>query len=148
WLPQSSYDDEDYYSGPIPSKDGSFTSYRSSSANGHIDEICRFADEKTIIIASIEEKEARTNKLHALNKERLDKAYEVIKNSRDNEENPFRILKMPASEPIYIDIFPGDGAFVDWNDETFTALNGTMRDGTPFPKPPVNVLPALSYCNF
>jgi len=146
WLPQSSYDDEHSHSGAIPSADGSFHSYRSATANGHIDEICRFTDEYTVVIAQVNEEEAAESKLHALNKERLDRAYEVVRSAKNHEGKPFRILTMPVPEPIYIDLTPEDDAFALWSwcEET----EGTFADGSPIPKAPVNVMPALSYCNF
>ncbi|MCY8503908.1 agmatine deiminase family protein [Bacillus inaquosorum] len=149
WLPQGSYDDEYSFSGPIPSEDGTFRSYRSATANGHIDEICRFTDENTIVIAQITEEEAVVSKLHAFNKERLDQAYETIRAARNHEGKPFRILKMPVPEPIYIDLYPEDDAYrMLWGDENKEQLGGLLMDGTLFPEAPVNVLPAMSYCNF
>lgn len=147
WLPQCSYDDEYAYSGPIPSVDGTFRSFRCATANGHIDEICRFADTNTILIAHISEEEARESKLHALNKERLDRAYEVVKTARNKDGQPFCILKMPVPDPIYMDLYLEDDAYDHWR-EAKEAMDGVLLDGTPFPDDPINVLPALSYCNF
>lgn len=147
WLPRCSYDDEISRAGAIPSADGTWRSFRSASANGHIDEICRFADSETIIIAYVTDDEAAENELSALNKERLDLAYEVVKAARNREGKPYRILKMPMPEPIYIDLTPQDDAFVLWNGSDMSEC-GLLEDGTPYPLPPVNVLPALSYCNF
>ncbi|WP_097014441.1 agmatine deiminase family protein [Anaerocolumna aminovalerica] len=147
WLPQCSYDDEYAYSGPIPSADGTFCSFRSASANGHIDEICRFANTDTILIAHISEEEARESKLHAFNKERLDRAYEAVKTARNQDGQPFRILNMPVPEPIYMDLYPEDDAYNLWREHN-EDMDGVLSDVTPFPDGPINVLPALSYCNF
>ena len=147
WIPQCSYDDELPFSGAIPSIDGRLNSYRSSSANGHIDEICRFVGRDTIIVAHISEEEAKASPLHELNKERLDRAYEVVKNAKNFDGTPFTIFKMPVPEPIYIDLYPEDDAFSLWS-KANAALDGVLLDGTPFPSAPINVLPALSYCNF
>jgi agmatine deiminase len=147
WIPQCSYDDESPLSGAIPSGDGRWNSYRSSSANGHIDEICRFASKDTIIIAHISEKEAKASKLHELNKLRLDRAYEAVKNARNHDDRPFTILKMPVPEPIYVDLYPEDNVFSLWS-KASDLMGGVLLDGTPFPAAPINVLPALSYCNF
>lgn len=147
WLPQCSYSDEYAYSGPIPSADGTFCSFRSATANGHIDEICRFANTDTILIAHISEEEARESKLHALDKERLDRAYEVVNTARNQDGQPFRILKMPVPEPIYIDLYPEDDAYNLWREHNEDMDEGVL-DVTSFPDGPINVLPALSYCNF
>lgn len=147
WIPQGSYDDEHPFAGAIPSIDGRCNSYRSSSANGHIDEICRFASKDTIIIAHVSEAEAKTSQLHALNKQRLDRAYDVVKTAKNTDGTLFNILKMPVPEPIYIDLCPEDDAFSLWSNAK-AALGGVLLDGSPFPSAPINVLPALSYCNF
>lgn len=147
WIPKCTYDDENSYIGAIPSKDGSFQSYRAASANGHIDEMCRFASADTILIASISEEEAQGSKLHALNKKRLDMAYTAVKNARDQEGKPFRILKLPVPEPIYVNIQEGDDAYHLWK-EGHEAFGDKMLDGSPFPTGVINVLPAQSYCNF
>lgn len=147
WIPRCSYDDDYPLCSAIPSIDGSFNSYRATSANGHIDEICRFVSEDTILIAHISDEEAKTSKLHTLNKERLDEAYEAVKNAKDSNGNPFKILKMPVPESIYVDIYPEDDAYGHWH-EAKEDMNGVFLDGTPFPSDVINVLPAMSYCNF
>lgn len=147
WLPKGTYDDEYSFSGPIPNKNGVFNAYRSASANGHIDEMCRFVDEETILIAYVTEDEAKNNKLHALNKGPLDAALEVVSNATDCNNKPFHILKMPVPEAIYIDLTPEDDAYGLWR-EAEEFLGGQLEDGSPFPKGNIKVLPALSYCNF
>lgn len=147
WLPKGTYDDEYSFSGPIPNENGKFNAYRSASANGHVDEMCRFIDEKTILIAHVTEEEAKKNKLHALNKQRLDAALEVIANVTDCNDEPFHILKMPVPEAIYIDLTPEDDAYRLWS-EAEEFLGGKLEDGSSFPKGNIKVLPALSYCNF
>ncbi len=147
WLPQATYDDEHMYSGKIPDENGNFIAFRSASANGHIDEMCRFVDANTILIAYINEKEAKKSILAKLNKERLDKAYEVLKNAKDINGKPFRIIKMPVPEPIYINLKSGDPIFEDYI-SIAELYNHKLLDGTPFPKNEMKTLPALSYCNF
>lgn len=147
WIPECSYDDDYAYNGSIPSSDGSFNSYRATSANGHIDEICRFVSEDTILISHISEDDAKHSNLHSLNKGRLDKAYEAIKSARNFDGKPFKILKMPVPEPVYINIHPDDDAYAHWH-EAKSDMNGFFLDGTPFPEDVINVLPAMSYCNF
>lgn len=144
WLPRCSYLDEHSCYGAIPAEDGSFSAYRSSSANGHIDEICRFADANTIIIASITAEEATQNILHKLEKVRLDEAYNIISNEVDLSGNPFRILKMPVPEAIYITLSGENYNY--WTDKDL--IVDTLDDGTPYPELPIKVLPAMSYCNF
>lgn len=147
WLPRPTYDDENMYSGPIPDKHNQYTAYRSSSANGHIDEMCRFISEDTVLLAHISDEEAQSSVLHRLNKERLDEAYKVLESATTLEGNPLSIIRIPVPEPIYVDIHPGDHLY-----ETFTfgseLHGGKMLDGSAFPTGAIKVLPALSYCNF
>jgi agmatine deiminase len=147
WLPLSTFDDENIYSGTIPGPDGEFNAYRSASANGHIDEMCRFVNVNTILLAHISEEEAEKSKLHALNKDRLDKAYEVVKNEVNIDGKPFQIVKIPVPEPIYLTLRAGDLMYDMWQDMK-DDLNGKLVDGSPFPGEEMIALPALSYCNF
>ncbi|KNF07061.1 putative agmatine deiminase [Gottschalkia purinilytica] len=147
WIPYATYDDENMFDGPIIGPDGTVSAYRSASANGHIDEMCRFVSEDTILLAEITEEEAKENKLHALNKERLDKAYEVLKNATDINGKPFKIIRMPFPETIYLELKPGDKMYEEW--QIFREdMNGKFLDGSEFPTGNITVIPALSYCNF
>lgn len=146
WIPRCTYDDENILLGTIPGSD-KYSTYRAATANGHIDEMCRFVSADTILIASISEKEAKTSELARLNKERLDEAYEIVSKATDADGKPFHIVKMPVPEPIFIEVSP--------NEEPWKALKffvdangGTMLDGTLLPEEKIVVLPALSYCNF
>lgn len=146
WVPRCTYDDENMLMGPIPSPNN-LPAYRAATANGHIDEMCRFVSKDTILIAHITEEEAEESELARLNKERLDEAYEVVSKATDANGKPFRIVKMPVPEPIFIETFPGEAAFGDikfFSD----ALGGKMFDGSSLPQAKIMVLPALSYCNF
>lgn len=147
WIPLPTYDDEDMYLGAIPDENGEYRAYRSASANGHIDEMCRFIDENTILLAHISEEEAAKNKLHELNKERLDKAYEAIKNEVNIDGKPFNIIKMPVPESVYIEVGPGDDIYEAFQSGA-SFSNGKLLDGNPFPSGKIKLVPALSYCNF
>ena len=150
WLPFPTYDDEGILDGPMDIIDGK-PIYRSLSANGHIDEMCRFVNANTVLLTEVDEEEASRLNSSRITKERLDMAYEVLKNSTDADGNPINIVRIPAAEPIYIETVPGEWLrdtwgkrFDDGNDNT------TLADGSPMPKDtdPITVQPALSYCNF
>lgn len=147
WLPYATYDDEDMHSGPIPDENGDFLAYRSASANGHIDEMCRFVSRDTILIAHVSTEEALQNPIHALNKERLDLAYTVLTKETDQNGNPFNIIRMPVPEPVYITVKEGDDVYKNYQFPS-DLLHGKLKDGSPFPKEKMKVLPAMSYCNF
>ena len=147
WLPEGSYDDEDYVAGAIPGPDGEYNAYRSQTANGHVDEIARFVSPTTILLAEITEEEAREDELARLNKIRLDAAYEAICEATDAHGNPFEVVRIPTPEPIYVDFDMDIDSVVGtaWAD---VKDRDTLDDGSPAPKGLVKFLPALSYCNF
>ncbi|MDU1906162.1 MAG: agmatine deiminase family protein [Dysgonomonas sp.] len=146
WIPRATYDDENVLEGAIPGVEGQ-PAYRAATANGHIDEMCRFVDEKTILIAYISDEEAEKSALARLNKERLDEAYNVVSQATDINGKPFKIVKMPVPEPMFLDAVPGDFAY-DGLKFFIDANGGKMFDGSTLPDGVIKVLPALSYCNF
>lgn len=150
WLPLPTYDDESILYGPVDIIEGK-PIYRSASANGHIDEMCRFVDANTVLLAEVDEEEASRLNSARITKERLDMAYDVLKRFTDTDGNPLRIIRIPCPEPIYIEIHPDDWVHNTWgkrfaDDGRETAL----LDGSPMPDPdqPFTIQPALSYCNF
>ena len=146
WFEKGVFDDELTTSGVLDYVDGEPV-YRSSSANGHIDEFCRFVDTNTVILADVTDEEAATMNSHRITKERMDAAYEILKNSTDADGKPFKILRMPVPEPFYIHTKKGD-----WINDTWTCRYSEggdfLDDGTPMPHGDMIMQPALSYCNF
>lgn len=147
WLPLPTYDDESIFEGVLDQVDGK-NIYRSASANGHIDEMCRFIDANTILLAEVTEEEAETLNSAKITRERLEKAYEVLKNATDADGNPFKIIRIPVPEPIYLESVPGD-----WSNSNYGSLysdesESVLKDGTPIPSGTFMIQPALSYCNF
>lgn len=146
WLEKGVFDDELTTSGVLDYINGEPV-YRSSSANGHIDEFCRFADANTIILAEVTDEEAGALNSHRISKERMDAAFEVLKKATDAKGKPFKILRMPMPEPFYIHTKKGD-----WINDTWTCRYGEggefLDDGTPMPVGDMMMQPALSYCNF
>lgn len=148
WIPQASFEDEDIFDGPLDVIDGEPV-YRSLSANGHIDEICRFVGENTILLAEVTEKEAQTLPSARITKERLDKAYEILSKETDGEGRPFCIIRIPVPEPIYFTARPGDYIYESWQRfQRDVPAGGRMEDGSQFPEGEIRMQPALSYCNF
>ena len=146
-LPKPTFDDEDHFSGVIPGPDGEWNAYRSSSANGHIDEMCRFASEDTVILAEVTEEEAAVSEMDRINKERLDAAYEVLSRETTVDGRPLKIVRMPVAKPVFFEIGEGDLLWDIWQ-ETKADLGDKLLDGSPFPEERMMVLPAMSYCNF
>jgi agmatine deiminase len=122
---------------------------RSASANGHIDEFCRFVSSNTILLAEVSQAEADKSELHKINKQRLDACYDILKNETDVNGKPYTIIRMPVAEVIYKTVskksMVGENIF---SMKAATQLE-KMLDGSDFPSVDTfMVLPALSYCNF
>ncbi len=148
WLPHGSFEDEDAFDGVLDVVDGENV-YRSASANGHIDEICRFVDEKTILLAEITEEQAEASPSMWISKQRLDKAYEVLSKAKTPQGEAFTILRMPTPDAVYFVSRQGDWIHQMWYEQSLEFSFGTtLKDGTPFPKGDIRMQPALSYCNF
>jgi agmatine deiminase len=62
---------------------------------GSTDEFMRFADPKTILLAWIPEEERNLNPITRLNFQRMSKNYEILKSSRNERGEEFKILKVP-----------------------------------------------------
>lgn len=147
WIPQSTFEDEDHFSGPIPGPTGAWNAYRSSSANGHVDEMARFVNEDTILLAEVSEAEAKEHEIDRINKDRLDKALEAIKNAKTTDGKPFTVVRIPTPYPKYYTIHEDEVLHKIWM-ETRGELEDTLLDGSPYPEGAMTVLPAQSYCNF
>jgi len=143
WLKKGTVEDDPYDGSALPGPGGVGIAYRSASANNHMDEYCRFVSPDTILLAEVTEKEAADDLIAAENRRRMEENYEILKNSVDQDGNPFTIVRMPIPDMIYFTANPTDEAYFGLS----TFYNS--RDGTSFPVgDPVNIVPAESYCNF
>jgi agmatine deiminase len=149
WLPKPSYDDENMFTDYITDKVTKQKVIRSASANGHIDEFCRFVSHNTILLAEVSQAEADAEAIHKINKQRFDACYEILKSETDADGKPYTIIRIPVAETIYKEVAKKSGVGVN----IFSMIQATklkkMLDGADFQKEDTFfVLPALSYCNF
>jgi len=143
WLKQGAVEDDRYDESALPGPDGEGIAFRSASANNHMDEYCRFVSADTILLAEITEEEAKNDPVAAENRRRMEVNYEILKNSVDQDGNPFNIVRMPVPDMVYFTATPEDEAYNSIA-ESYCSLDGTI-----FPVgEPVNIVPAQSYCNF
>ncbi len=147
WLPLGIYDDESATLDVLDYVDGKPV-YRSGSANGHIDEMCRFVDKNTVLLAQVSEEESRRLRSAKISRERLEAAYEVLKNETDAEGNPLRIIRIPTPEPYYVTTTPEDWTNVTWGKRFSEGEEQVLDDGSPMPEGEIIMQPAMSYCNF
>ena len=147
WLPLGVYDDESATLDALDYVDGKAV-YRSGSANGHIDEMCRFVDRNTVLLAEVSEEEAGKLRSAGISRQRLEAAYEVLKNETDAEGNPLRILRIPTPEPYYVTTTPDDWTNMTWGKRFSEGEENVLDDGSPMPEGEIIMQPAMSYCNF
>jgi agmatine deiminase len=149
WLPKPSYDDENMFTDYLIDNTSKQKVIRSASANGHIDEFCRFVSANTIVLAEVSEAEAHQDAVHKINKQRLDACLKILQNETDVDGKPYTIVRMPITETMYKIVTKNSGV----GNNIFSMVKATklktMLDGTAFPNTDsFLVLPALSYCNF
>jgi len=142
WLKKGIYEDDFTSLGTVPGPDGEPNAYRTTTTGGHIDELCRFADANTILLAQVTPEEAEKGLIARENRLRLEENFKILENSTDQDGNPFKIVRMPHPETIYYALEPGDLTY-----DFISGLN--YKDGSVFPKgKKVKVIPAMSYLNF
>jgi agmatine deiminase len=74
--------------------------YVGLGTGGHTDEYVRFADENTILLAWVDESEKDKNPLNRINYERMNINYEILRNAKNENGEPFNIVKVPLPDII------------------------------------------------
>lgn len=149
WLKHPTYEDQHMFLGPVPGSDGSLSAYRSASANGHIDEFCRFVGSNTVLLAEVSEEEANDSLIHSINRTRMQENFQILAAASDQDGKPFDIVRMPMPEPVYLTMSPEDPWYATWTMAKQADGSASLHDGSPWPRSDrIEILPALSYCNF
>jgi len=65
---------------------------------GHIDAFCRFAGPNTILLAEISEEERDDDPVLRESYERMEENYRILRNSTDQDGNPFEIIRVPVAQ--------------------------------------------------
>ena len=120
--------------------------YFGIGVKGHLDEFCRFVNAKTILISFPDSAEAELDPVKKINFERMKVNYEILKNSTDQDGNPFTIIKMPVPEIDYM-TFALDTA--NKNDEIKFLSQQILSEQKSFSTgDTVHFVPSSSYLNF
>jgi agmatine deiminase len=69
--------------------------------SGHINEIARFADSHTILLAQVLPADRYANWASKESYLRLEENYNILKNSTDQDGKPFRIVRIPMPPALY-----------------------------------------------
>ena len=72
--------------------------WKSSGANGHIDEIARFVAPNTIALAQIDKTEKNKNPISRIDYDILEESFAILKKATDVNGNPFTIIRIPCPD--------------------------------------------------
>ncbi len=137
WLKEGLAEDQLTFKGPLPGE-----VFTVITTGGHIDELARFADAHTILLAEVTQEEADRDPIAAISHERLETNYAILKQATDQDGKPFRIVRMPVPASIFETMQSGDGVF-DYI-QPLEYEDGTVID----PDEQIKVVAATSYLNF
>lgn len=62
---------------------------------GHTDEFVRFANENTVLLAWVDDAQARSHPVARLNQQHMQANFEALSNSTDQRGRPLRVIKVP-----------------------------------------------------
>ena len=121
--------------------------YYGGGTGGHTDEFVRFADVNTIMLAWVDEKEKDLNPINQMNYERMNENYNILKNAKDQDGEPFTIIKVPLPDLITKKIKAR--TTIDSSEVTFDlALKSFVPSEAPKVGDSILRVPAGSYMNY
>lgn len=65
---------------------------------GHLDEFARFVNGSTILLAWVPEEEKDRHPVNRINYQRMHKNYQILMQSKDQDDNPFTVIKVPLPD--------------------------------------------------
>lgn len=92
WLKQGAAEDDPRQVFNLPS--GKFF----VEGPSHIDEFCRFASSNTILLAQVTKEESLKDTVHKISYERFEENFKILTQARDQDGNPFKIIRVPIPE--------------------------------------------------
>lgn len=113
--------------------------WKSSGANGHIDEVARFVAPNTIALAQIDKLEKDKNPISKVDYDILEECYAILKKATDVNGKPFKIIRMPAPD---LNVFARSYVLTTSSIKRFSEKFPFKIGDT------VKTVPAVSYMNF
>jgi agmatine deiminase len=92
WLKRAPIQDR-YFDGPTVAN-----YFTVLGANGHIDEMARFVNANTIMLAQIDLEESKHNPISKIDYDILEENYEILKKAKDAFGKPFKIIRVPSPD--------------------------------------------------
>jgi agmatine deiminase len=101
-------------------------SFAAMGAGGHTDEFVRFADASTVLLAWVDDDEVDAHPLNRINRERMERNFEILSRSTDQDGRPFRIVKIPLPRVISREMVlaPRTDSSSAWNELDFQRSEG------------------------
>ena len=131
WLKYASVDDsQSRLAGKLPTG-----VYSAGGTGGHVDELCRFVNDHTLLVERMTIQEENKDSLSQLNFKHLETNYQILKNATDQDGNFFKIVEMPVPD------FISDKHFIADKAEAFH-YPGSIPGDT------IRFLASASYMNF
>jgi len=109
-----------------------YDNYYGKGVPGHTDEFVRFVNDATILLAWVDESEKDLNPIYKLNYEIMSRNLDILENARDQDWKPFKIVKYPLPDPVYLKTVVtktannSDSNFSEWTVGTYW---GPHRNG-------------------
>src|SRR5689334_22560834 len=98
WLKQGVAEDDDAEQGEVEGN------VYAAGAGGHIDEVAHFTDPHTVVLEQVTPRERNSDPVLRISYERLEGNYRILKAATDQDGRPFRIARMPAADPFYLNL--------------------------------------------
>ena len=133
WLAKGLVEDKQF-----PNMGPFFKNYFGGGANMHIDELCRFVDEATVVLPFILKEDVNKSPVDSINYEILEENYNILKHSKTAEGRELKIIRipMPEIEQLKFSIPVNENNLSEYKKFGFVIGDTVFR------------IPASSYCNF
>lgn len=95
WLKRGIPQDDLFDHGPV------IDNIYGNGVNGHVDEFCRFADAQTILLAQVAPADLSRDPFYEVVHKRLEESYEILRQARDQDGKPFKIIRVPQAPIIF-----------------------------------------------
>lgn len=115
-----------------------YKNYFGGGANMHVDELCRFVDETTVVLPYISAADKAKSPVDSINHPMLETNYEILKNATTADGKKIKIIRipMPEIEQLKYAMVIEQSDIKRFRDFGFNAGDTIYR------------LPAASYCNY
>lgn len=115
-----------------------YKNYFGGGANMHVDELCRFTDETTVVLPYISAADKAKSPVDSINHPMLETNYEILKNATTADGKKIKIIRipMPEIEQLKYAMVIEQSDIKRFRDFGFNAGDTIYR------------LPAASYCNY